>query len=1082
MKEYVDSTENNRQVIDDTKTDTIEPLAFIPKVDNIISINIPCERELRNSITQLAIKQNTTPFVIQCAVFQVLLYRYNKQEDFKAIDTESDTFQTEGLIQQYTGETTFSDLVQATKNTLSDSACIISPEIGSVHARCSQFTDNRVNTSSISISLVAGEPETVICFNNQLYTEAEADRMVAHYVQLLHSAVEQPQQKIGALPMLTASEMHQLFNVFNGTLQPYEESKTIVDIFEEQVARTPGNIALYLGETSMTYTELNARANQLARHLVQQGVKLQDNVALLTSRHFDMIIGLLAILKAGAAYVPIPTEYPSDRQQYMIAKSDVKYILYNIDPLYTLGEGVQGVDMRAIDIDNYSESNLNRPIDSRQLAYTIYTSGSTGQPKGVMIEHHSVINLVNWVNTTYNIGSDDRLLFITSVGFDLSVYDIFGILAAGGAVVFAGREDILSTAKLADIMQRYRITFWDSVPTTMDYLVNNIANNNSSYIQDSLRVVFLSGDWIPVTLPDKIRKFFPNANVISLGGATEGTIWSNYFPVEQVLPEWRSIPYGRPITNNAFYILNDQLQPAPVGVAGELYIGGVGVARGYANDPGKTAASFVEDPFTKQWGGRMYKTGDLGRMLPEGIMEFIGRKDNQVKVRGHRVELGEVESVIRQNKTISHAAVLLSRDKKQLIGFIVPGKYYDRDTMIAGLRKKLPDYMVPGKWVELEAMPLTSNGKTDVKALQNMLMPEKVRREYIAPRNECEKTMAAVWEQVLGVEQVGINDNFFDMGGQSLMAVELITELEKKVGKELPVNIIYKYPTIAELYNFLQEEKASKKWKSLVAIKATGKKTPVYLVHGDGLSLSNFENLAEHVDADQPVFSLQPVGLNGADQPFESIADIAKHYLTEILEHNADGPYALGGYSFGGYVAIEMKKQLEAMGKQVKMLALFDTNAENVIYQKDLSRSLSRRIKRQFPKFLFIARSAITRPQATFKYQCFVLSQKINNLCYKLGVKQRPELTGVNKYISRINEHHLKALRNYELTPFNDKVYLFKAKMRLYFVDDFKYLGWGTYAQQGVKVYDVPGDHKTMFHPPHVSVLGKHLQHALDNS
>jgi thioesterase domain-containing protein/acyl carrier protein len=520
----------------------------------------------------------------------------------------------------------------------------------------------------------------------------------------------------------------------------------------------------------------------------------------------------------------------------------------------------------------------------------------------------------------------------------------------------------------------------------------------------------------------------------------------------------------------------------PNGVVGELFIGGVGVARGYANDPVKTANAFFPDPFTDQWGGHMYRTGDLGRMLPDGNMEFIGRKDSQVKIRGHRVELGEIENVIRQNASVSKAIVLLSEDRNQLLAFIVPGKYYDRDTVIAFCKKKLPDYMVPAKWLEIDNLPLTTNGKTDTKTLLRIGSGKSTERNYMAPVTGLEKQLAGAWAEILQLEKVGVTDNFFDLGGQSLIAVELIHQMEKKTGKELPLNILYKCPTIAGLAAYMQQEpEKKKKWRSLVAMKPTGNKTPVYIVHGDGLSLSNFQNLSNYVDAEQPVFSLQPIGLNGVDEPLENLAEIASHYIAEIIEHNPDGPYMLGGYSFGGYVAIEMRRQLEAMGKIVKMTAIFDTNAENIAYTKGWAAALPKKIKRQVPKFLFIAQSIVTRPVTTIRYQYQLFSKRFDNLCYKVGIKQRPELKGIDLHINKINETHFRAFKKYQLSPFDDKVYLFKAQSRLYFVDDIKFLGWNNYARKGVEVYDVPGDHRTMFHPPYVSELARSLQHALDN-
>jgi amino acid adenylation domain-containing protein len=1054
------------------------------------------DEELKSRLHAFIIENDATLFITLLASFGVLLHRYNHQQNILVKSAGGELFEL--LHDEIDGQVSFCGLLDRVKTAVSNAAgedqfyrkndqlpktlfVMDDATDGLVHDHFEFGIHDEGSAFDLVFLVDDSVGQGVIRFSKEVYTPDTANQMLVHYQQLLYSIMREPYREIGKLPMLTPAEELELLKVFNDTSRPYEADKTLVDIFERQVAKTPDNIALYLADQSLSYGQLNTRANKLARHLISRGVQKEDNVGLLVTRDFDMVTGMFAILKCGAAYVPVTPDYPADRQQYIFTQSDAKFVLSDIDhSLGNLVPGITCIDLRAIDYDIYDGGNLGIQISSRQLAYTIYTSGSTGVPKGVMVEHHSVINLVNWVNTEFSVGPEDRLLFITSIGFDLSVYDVFGMLSAGGALVIARKEDVLDVAAMKELMQRHQVTFWDSVPSTLDYLVNHIAANDKSYCQTALRLVFLSGDWIPLNLPAKIRSFFPNAHVVSLGGATEGTVWSNYHPADEVKSEWRSIPYGKPITNNAFYILNDQLQPVPCGVIGELFIGGVGVARGYANDPEKSRKSFMPDPFNTEWGGRMYRTGDLGRMLPNGVMELVGRKDSQVKIRGYRVELGEIEHTIRQCETVGNAVVLFSAEKKQLVSYVVPGRYYDRDTVIAAMRKKLPDYMIPDKWMELDALPLTTNGKIDAKALKNIDVQDELKEDFVAPRNDLERRIAAAWQKVLNIPAVSIHDNFFNLGGQSLMAVELITEMRKNIDRELPVNILYKYPTIAQLHAFLMQDGETKKWKSLVAVKPLGNKVPMYIVHGDGLSLSNFHNLADYVDKDQPVFSLQPVGLNGSDEPLENIADIARHYVSEMVEHNPDGPYALGGYSFGGYIAIEMKKHLEAMGKKVKMLAIFDTNAENVIYKTDWVKALPKRIKRQVPKFLFIAKSMFTSPMPTIRYQYTVLSKKFVDLCYTLGIKEKPELIGINKHISKIDETHLRAFRSYQLTPFDDKIHLFKAKSRVYFVDDFEYLGWTNYARGGVAVYEVPGDHRTMFERPNVSELARLLQNALD--
>lgn len=887
-----------------------------------------------------------------------------------------------------------------------------------------------------------------------------------------------------AEPVVTEEELRKL-ELFNHTVNPYPDHKTLHLLFEEQVLKNPDHVALQHGDRLLTYKELNSRSNQLARKIIESGIQLGDPIGLLIERNFEMIIGMYAILKAGGAYVPVDPHYPIERQQYILSNSAVNLLVSDIaHPINALMPNLRTLLICDLDLKEYSTSNLELSVDSRQLAYTIYTSGSTGKPKGVMIEHHSVVNLILWVNDRFQIGSTDRLLFITSMCFDLSVYDIFGILASGGSLVIAEQRQVNDLNELLHMLQHYQITFWNSVPSTLDFLIRELESTDMEYQQHQLRLVFLSGDWIPLSLPDRVKQFFPSANVISLGGATEATVWSNYFPIEKIDDSWKSIPYGKPITNNFFYILDEQLKPVPIGVIGELFIGGVGVARGYANQPEKTMDSFMNDPFNRDSGGIMYRTGDHGRMLPEMNMEFIGRKDNQVKIHGFRVELGEIEHLLNQSTNLKGAVVLAKKNRmgqKDLICYVVPVHKFDKNAVVDDLKLRLPDYMVPAIWLELADFPLNINGKIDRAALLEMEIPEEMPRSVKEAVTPHEKIMTAIWQDVFSIEPIGIEDDFFELGGHSLMALHIMSQFEWKTGVKLPLERLFKHPTISSLLASISDKDKEKKSGSLVPIKPTGSKMPLYIVHGDGLYVLSFKDLAKYVDAEQPLYGLQPADLNGVSQQVDTMADIAGHYVNEIIEHNPDGPYAIAGYSFGGYVAIEMARQFAALGKEVKMLGIFDTDAENVFYTKSWRVKLPRKIKRQFPKMLWIFKSFLKNPLSVLNYQYNLFLKGINKLMYKLGLRIDPKKEGAYSHIDVINQKQQKAFKAYNMAPFNSFVHLFKAKKRVYFVDDIKSLSWSKYALKGVEVIDVPGDHATMLHDPHAQEFGRKLQEALNN-
>ncbi|WP_343859372.1 amino acid adenylation domain-containing protein, partial [Fulvivirga kasyanovii] len=654
----------------------------------------------------------------------------------------------------------------------------------------------------LEVSVTEQNLFVILRYRKAYFDRGDMERAWNLFARILESFAAGIDTPLHSELLLSNEDKQEILHDFNDTVVPYSATKTMHRLFEEKAAQIPGHTALEQEDASITYEELNICANQIARQLLKNGVKNGDNVALITGRNFDMIKAMLGILKAGASYVPVDPEYPLDRQIYIIENSDVSCVL--VDASYPIAEAkgeLSFVDLRDDSIKDNDVTNLDIEKPATDLAYTIYTSGSTGRPKGVMIEHHSAVNLIEWVNNEFAINENDKLLFITSMCFDLSVYDIFGMLAGGGTVVIARESEVKDVTLLENLIRDKGITFWDSVPTTMNYLVREMEAAGKTESIESLRLIFMSGDWIPVDLKERIHPYFPNARVISLGGATEGTVWSNYFPIEKVEPEWASIPYGKPLANNFFYILDDNLQPVPKGVMGELFIGGVGVARGYANEPEKTSSSFVKDPFHPEQGGMMYRTGDLGRLMPDGNMEFLGRKDHQVKIRGYRVELGEIESCLTKHPSVKETVVMARKDKagnSYLCAYLVAGKEVSNAELREHVLATLPAYMVPSYYIMLEALPLTPNGKINRKAL-----PEPEAREveagtaYLAPRNELEEKLAGLWRKILNRSKVGVHDNFMEIGAHSLSIGAFVNQVFREFDISLSIGDVFEQPTIA---------------------------------------------------------------------------------------------------------------------------------------------------------------------------------------------------------------------------------------------------------------------------------------------
>jgi surfactin family lipopeptide synthetase A len=538
-------------------------------------------------------------------------------------------------------------------------------------------------TSKFDLTFSLQERESCITghieYSTELFDDDTIERIHKHFIKLLEAVVINPDRHIGELPLLTESERHQLLVEWNNTETEYPQNLCIHQLFEVQAQLQPDAIALVFEKEQITYGELNRRANQFAHYLQSLEVAPEVLVGICVERSCKMIVAILGILKAGGAYVPLDTQWPSERIQWILSSLNSPCIITEANQLQKF-QDMQSqlpnlkniICLDTVTVYSHQISNLSTSVTSENTAYIIHTSGSTGVPKGVVVRHKPAINLIDWVNKTWKVNSSDRLLFTTSLCFDLSVYDIFGILASGGSIRIASKSELQDPKLLVNILCNGFITFWNSAPPVLQQLVQFFpvsANRNSK-----LRLVFLSGDWIPLMLPDAVRNTFPNAEVISLGGATEATVWSNYYPIKKVDPQWKSIPYGKPIQNAKYYILDAESNPCPIGVCGELYIGGNCLASGYT-DMMKTAERFISNPFASELGERLYRTGDLARYMSDGNIEFLGRIDNQVKIRGYRVELGEIEAALLQHSDVQDVIVVVREDvpgDKRLVAYVVP--------------------------------------------------------------------------------------------------------------------------------------------------------------------------------------------------------------------------------------------------------------------------------------------------------------------------------------------------------------------------------------------------------------------------
>lgn len=588
---------------------------------------------------------------------------------------------------------------------------------------------------------------------------------------------------------------------FNATTPVAEE--LLYTRFLAQAQERAQHNAVVTPHQILTYKQLSCCAHQLAHRLRKSGTCPNTLVGIVMDKGWEQVVAALGILLSGAAYLPIDPELPQERQWYLLKQGEVEIVITQswLDTSLTWPENVQRLYVDSETLAEESDEPLEQVQKPEDLAYVIYTSGSTGVPKGVMIDHQGAVNTIIDINQRFSISDNDRILALSSLSFDLSVYDIFGTLAAGGTIIIPEASKTKDPNHWAELIVEHQITLWNSVPALMQMLVEYTAAC-SDVALNSLRLVLLSGDWIPLTLPDQIWNLTKNVQVISLGGATEASIWSIFHPILAVDPTWKSIPYGQPLTNQTFYVLNEALTPCPVWVPGSLYIGGAGLAKGYWRNEEKTAASFIIHP---QSGERLYRTGDKGRYLPDGNIEFIGREDFQVKVQGYRIELGEIETTLAQHPAVRTAVVTASGEKqshKTLVAYVTPEK--ESTLTISEIRsflsEKLPKHMVPSMFILLDKLPLTPNGKVDRKALP---LPESVKSEleetFVPPRTSIEQKLTSCWSEILSIENIGIYDNFFELGGNSLQISQLMILVRESLEVQLPLVSFFETPTVAGL-------------------------------------------------------------------------------------------------------------------------------------------------------------------------------------------------------------------------------------------------------------------------------------------
>jgi len=860
--------------------------------------------------------------------------------------------------------------------------------------------------------------------------------------------------------------------IFSTDYKSRYSERSLNDLFKERALIDPSKIILHFHGQKFSYHNLVEGSNKLAWFLLKHNIKVEERVGVALDRSPDLLIALLGIVKAGAAYVPLDPEYPRERVEFMVQDSSAKILLTSrkYKGTYTSNATELYIEDFWDNANEYSDSDPEIKIDGNNLAYVLYTSGSTGVPKGVQIEHHSIVNLLTSMQTFPGITADDVFLAVTTVSFDIAGLELFLPLVTGALLVLTDAKITRDGRVLLDVINQESVTMIQATPSTYRMMLE------ASWVATPRLKVLCCGE--PMT-NDLAAKMLQRCGALyNMYGPTETTIYSSG---TQVISADETITIGLPIENTQIYILDENNEPVAKGETGEICIGGDGLSRGYLNQPDLTREKFITNTFAQESSEKLYRTGDLGKILENDTIQCFGRIDHQIKINGYRIELGEIEYHVSKQANVKDAIVVAREDipgTKYLVAYIIADQDdINLDSQIQNwkdeLKNRLPKFMVPSSFVILDEFPLMHNGKIDRSVLPK---PEtNTVAEDEKPLTDVGKRIADIWRACIGIDEISIYDDFFDIGGNSIIAVKAIIKIEKEFDLPLPLAALFEFNTIAKLTQLIESKIILPQAKCLVPIRTTGSKVPLYIVHGGGLAVFCFKDITKCLGPEQPVYALQAMGVDGLEAPLKTVEEIAARYITEILEQNPDGPYALGGYSLGGVIAFEMVKQFRAMGKKVTTLAMFDSYA--YAFESDKSSHVFDIVTSKSKTFFFRVNHLLSvlrnNPRAFLK--------KLDNI-RRYFMNQPENLYNLNDTVSlEIYKVYETAVFNYKIDEFDGAIELFCSKNSIFYTkQDPIYLGWKTYSKK-VRRYEIMGNHYSMFFHPNVSNFAKILQSALDN-
>jgi amino acid adenylation domain-containing protein len=932
-------------------------------------------------------------------------------------------------------------------------------------------------------------------YNTDLFDALTIERMGRHLERMLQSFAALPEQRIAEASLPGGSERDCLLYEWSGV--GCEDARQFVplhELFEAQAARTPHSVAIVADAEQLTYVELNARADELARRLRGLGVRPETLVGVFLERSVELVTALLGTLKAGGVYVPLDPVYPPERLAHMLDDLAAGTIitsrrLLSALPAGSLARNVPCLIEETGNVAPRLEDNAPRvELSVENPAYVIYTSGSTGRPKGVCVSHGAASTHIRTVRREYGLVEGDRVLQFASPNFDVSLEQMLVPLTSGAAIVMT---DVRALTKndFWHTVRRAGVTMLNLPPAYWSQIVPDADCDVDAKMARQLKLVLIGGDAMP---PETLRLWQQSplgaVRLLNGYGPTETTITATLFEIPSDFYADRPlgrVPIGRPLTNRTAYILDRRGEPVPLGVRGELYLGGASLARGYLHLPHLTAERFVPDPFGTKPGARLYRTGDLVRYLPDGNIEFLGRADRQVKIRGYRIETEEIEWAVKQHPAVREAIVIAREDEsrdKELIAYVVAGDPVSSAGLRNFMKGKLPEHMIPSAFVLLESLPLTPNGKIDRRALPaRPRVGVKSKSDFVAPRDMLELQLCRIWEELLGVEPVDVRDDFFELGGHSLLAVRLMARVEQVAGRTLPLSALFTAPTVETLAGLLRAMKKKPARSPLVAIQPHGSLQPFYCVHAAGGNVFSYVQLAQHLGREQPFYGLEARGVDGEQEPLTRVEEMAAAYVEAVRAVQPRGPYLLGGWSLGGVIAFEMARQFQAQGETVNQLFLLDSVAPGVIRRGEEDDGLE--LLAGFATHLGLSLDGIAAPPA----DNFPHLGQAEQLAYLLGQLKEAGILPLDfddehfRRLLHVYGNNVRAVRSYRPKPLPVPTALIcsaQTAMDEIAADD-PALGWRRLTTERLTLDVVAGNHFNMLREPHVSLLAVKLKELL---